>query len=260
MFSERLNNEKWFVCGQCSAVSSHCTFDRLATLFSGVNNKNCWTMFSRVQLLNINRLVGPLLFQIKYRLSDDYPDIFHIIPDTGQVRLMKAIDREVKSQYTVTVTASDRGTPTLTSTTTLTIKVLDINDNPPIFTSRVYRRTISEGVAIGTIIMAVEARDADIGVNGQVRYQILHGNELGLFSIDIVNGAIKLAKPLNREANETIKLTVVARDQGKKQLSEQAEVVLVLTDVNDNAPTIQPKKMVAHVLEVRLHDIIRQSI
>lgn len=183
-------------------------------------------------------------------------DTFSVVPNTGEIRLKKTIDRENKGQYKLTITASDGGTPTLSSQTHLTIDVLDVNDNPPVFTSRVYARTMSEGVAVGTIVITVQANDADIGLSGQVRYQILHGNAGGLFEIDDVTGAIRLAKPLNRETNAAIKLTVIAKDQGKdKQLSDQAEVEIVVTDVNDNAPIIRPRKMKASVPEVRLSRI-----
>lgn len=191
-----------------------------------------------------------LLFQLNYTLTG-YPDFFDVLSNTGQVQLKKVLDRETKSEYVLTITASDHGVPTLSSSTKLTVNVLDKNDNSPKFTSQIYKRTLSEGIAIGTVIMTVEATDADIGVNSQILYQIISGNDVGLFTLDNDKGVLRLAKPLNREANATIKLTVTAKDNGKPQLSDQAEIVLVLTDVNDNVPIIHPKKMTAFIQEVR---------
>lgn len=237
-------------------VGTNITTIKAADIDSGINaqvyatNSLINKLITMVQcILNVINNV----FQIKYTLSGEYLDSFDMVSNTGQVRLKKPIDRETRSEYMVIITATDHGTPSLSSSTNLIIQVRDINDNPPIFTSRVYKRTISEGVAIGTIIMTVEANDADNGVNGQIEYEIIHGNDLGLFTIDGASGTIRLVKSLNRETNATIKVIVIAKDQGNKQLSDQAEVLLVLTDVNDNAPTIQPKKMVAFVSEVSIY-------
>ena len=72
----------------------------------------------------------------------------------------------------------------------------------------------------------------------------------GIFSIDEMTGAITVAKLLDREANQTLRMRVVAEDDGKPRRSDQSEVEFVLTDVNDNAPVIRPRKSVASVFEV----------
>ncbi|XP_048580487.1 cadherin-23-like isoform X2 [Nematostella vectensis] len=186
--------------------------------------------------------------QIMYSLTGG-DGVFSIEPSTGQIRLQKAINREAKENYHVTITASDRGTPVLSSDAKVHVHVLDVNDNPPVFTSRVYERTMSEGVAVGTIAYSVQAVDADIGSNGRMMYEITAGNDQGLFTLDPVLGSIRVSRPLDRETNKTITLTVLAKDQGIPQLSDQASVVIYLTDVNDNAPVIRPRNMSAAVPE-----------
>lgn len=72
----------------------------------------------------------------------------------------------------------------------------------------------------------------------------------GHLTVDVVTGAITLVKSFDRERSDTLILTVEARDLGTPQLSDQALVKIFLTDVNDNAPQIRPRKMNAAVFEV----------
>lgn len=62
-----------------------------------------------------------------------------------------------------------------------------------------------------------------------------------------------MAKPLDREANDTLKLRVLAEDDGEPKRSDQSEVEFFLTDVNDNPPVIRPRKSMASVFEVLLY-------
>ena len=75
---------------------------------------------------------------------------------------------------------------------------------------------------------------------------------IGLFSVNEVTGAITVAKQLDREANDTLKMRVLAEDEGEPKRTDHSEVEFVLTDVNDNAPIIRPRKSMASVYEVLL--------
>lgn len=75
---------------------------------------------------------------------------------------------------------------------------------------------------------------------------------IGLFSVNEVTGAIIVAKQLDREANDTLKMRVLAEDDGEPKRTDHSEVEFVLTDVNDNAPIIRPRKSMASVFEVLL--------
>lgn len=66
----------------------------------------------------------------------------------------------------------------------LTILVLDVNDNAPVFQRRDYAVTVPEDVAVGTEVVRVLATSADIGPNAEITYNIRSGNELGKFTID----------------------------------------------------------------------------
>lgn len=73
----------------------------------------------------------------------------------------------------------------------------------------------------------------------------------GLFSINEQTGAIVVEKALDRETNETLRMHVLAEDAGDPKRFDQSEVIFELTDVNDNAPVIWPRKSVASVFEVQ---------
>lgn len=75
---------------------------------------------------------------------------------------------------------------------------------------------------------------------------------IGLFSVNEVTGAITVANQLDREANDTLKMRVLAEDDGEPKRTDNSEVEFVLTDVNDNAPIIRPRKSMASVYEVLL--------
>ncbi|XP_078366665.1 protocadherin Fat 4-like [Oculina patagonica] len=186
--------------------------------------------------------------KITYSLKDD-KGTFFISPGTGQLKLLRDLDRETKDHYQITVIATDNGAHRLSSEVEVFIKVLDVNDNPPKFTRDLYARKLVENVAVDTVVQVVHANDADIGKNGNVKYKITTGNEAGLFSIRELTGEITVAKPLDREGKDILKITVLAEDDGVPKRNDQSEVEFVLTDVNDNSPVIRPQKSNAFVFE-----------
>lgn len=104
------------------------------------------------------------------------------------MKTLKELDREEIAQYKLQVTATDNGTVPLSTTEELTINVLDVDDNCPLFSPKVYRATIEENLAYGTIVLSVTATDRDSGTNGELHYAITDGDDRGGFSIDSVTG------------------------------------------------------------------------
>lgn len=144
----------------------------------------------------------------------------------------------------------------------MTILVLDVNDNAPVFQGRDYAVTVPEDVAVGTAVLRVMATSVDIGPNAEITYRIRSGNELGKFTIDrslgeqmslkcqvlhyinpcILNflyvlGSISVVDDLDFEVCKDYYLTVEAWDSGNPPLSSATLVTIELMDVNDNAPT-----------------------
>lgn len=101
----------------------------------------------------------------------------------------KPLDRELQAVYHLILKAEDEGSPRkLSSTATLVVSVLDINDNPPVFEYKEYSATISEDAIVGMEILQVYAASRDIEANAEITYSIVSGNEHGRFSIDSKTG------------------------------------------------------------------------
>ncbi|KAF7641129.1 hypothetical protein LDENG_00292750, partial [Lucifuga dentata] len=81
-----------------------------------------------------------------------------------------ALDREVASQYNITVTCSDEGVPSLSSSVTLTLQISDVNDNAPVFERSSYEAYIVENNTPGLSAFTVKAKDADWSQNARVSY------------------------------------------------------------------------------------------
>ncbi|XP_028656255.1 protocadherin Fat 3a isoform X1 [Erpetoichthys calabaricus] len=175
--------------------------------------------------------------KVMYSLEDSANGHFSIDKSSGIIALEKSLDRELQSSYNITVKASDEGAPIkLSSLVTVTITVLDINDNPPVFERRDYLATVPEDIAPGMKVLTVFATSQDIGTNAEIFYSIRSGNEHGKFLIDSKSGVISVYKELDFETCKDYFLTVEAKDGGTPPLSAVTTVNINLTDINDNAP------------------------
>ncbi|XP_033953236.1 protocadherin Fat 3a isoform X2 [Pseudochaenichthys georgianus] len=187
---------------------------------------------------------------VAYSLSESAGGSFSIDKSSGIVVLERILDREVQPAYQIVVHASDQGSPLpLSSLVNVTITVLDINDNPPVFERRDQLATVPEDVGVGTEVLRVYAASKDIGTNAEITYSIRSGNEHGKFHIHPLTGAILVAQPLDYETCRDYFLTVEARDGGTPPLSAITTVNINLTDVNDNAPMFSREPYTAVVSE-----------
>ncbi len=162
---------------------------------------------------------------------------FKIEQSTGLVSLAKPLDRETKSLYNLTVRAMDHGTPRLSSQASLIVTVLDVNDNPPEFASKFYFATAPENPAVGIDVVSVFAASKEAGVNAEITYSLIGGNERRRFEIDPKTGAVLIAAPLDYEKATEYFLTIQAQDGGDPPLSNHATANITIGDVNDNSPT-----------------------
>nr|XP_056711917.1 protocadherin Fat 4 [Euleptes europaea] len=176
---------------------------------------------------------------IEYNLLNHLENKFTIGTIDGEVRLTGELDRETVSNYTLTVIATDKGQPSLSSSTDVIVIVLDINDNNPVFAQKLYNIEIVENTLTGTDVVQVFAEDGDEGSNGQVRYAIISGNNNNEFRIDSVTGVITVAKPLDREKKSSYSLTVQSADRGSSPRIDTTTVSIILKDVNDYVPTFE---------------------
>uniref|UniRef100_A0A8C5X3F2 FAT atypical cadherin 4 n=1 Tax=Malurus cyaneus samueli TaxID=2593467 RepID=A0A8C5X3F2_9PASS len=176
---------------------------------------------------------------IEYSLLRPPGNKFSIGTIDGEVKLTGELDREAVANYTLTVVATDKGQPSLSSSTDVVVVVLDINDNNPLFAQKLYRVEVAEDTLTGTDLIQVLATDGDEGTNGQVRYAIISGDGSSEFRIDSVTGVITVAKPLDRERKPSYTLTIQSSDRGSSPRTDTATVSIVLKDVNDFIPTFE---------------------
>ncbi|KAG8280049.1 hypothetical protein J6590_090775 [Homalodisca vitripennis] len=180
---------------------------------------------------NVTQLVLSSPLQVDYRLLATGSQ-FSVSPD-GWLYLSAPLDREAVALHTLGAVAQSRAAPRLATLDTITVVVLDCNDNHPVFHSALYRTAVAENVAVGTSIMQVEAEDADEGRNGEV-YYLLEGE--GVFTIDTYTGWVVTSGALDRELKTSHNLTVVAVDNGSPALSSSTSLLVDLIDYNDNPP------------------------
>lgn len=125
--------------------------------------------------------------EVSYSLSEDSESSFKIDKFSGTIRTTKALDFEERQVHSVIVKAIDRGTPALSSETSVIIEVIDVNENKfaPQFEDFVLSGSVSENQPVGTHVMIVAAKDSDApGPDSRITYSIRGGDGLGLFSID----------------------------------------------------------------------------
>ncbi|KAA0703962.1 Protocadherin Fat 3 FAT tumor suppressor -like protein 3 [Triplophysa tibetana] len=177
--------------------------------------------------------------KIVYSLVDSAGGMFSIDPCSGVVILERSLDREVQDSYQIRIKATDLAgaTGSLSTQVDLTIMVLDVNDNPPVFQKQDYAVTLPEDVAVGTEVLRVFATSEDIGVNAEIYYRFFSGNELGKFSINDSTGVISVAEDLDYELCKDFYLNVEAFDGGNPPLRANAVMTVELLDVNDNSPS-----------------------
>ncbi|VCW49929.1 unnamed protein product, partial [Gulo gulo] len=153
----------------------------------------------------------------------------------GYLVLLQSLDREAAASHKLVILASDHGFPPLSSTATVAIEVLDVNDNPPKFNSLKYHAHVRESTPLGSHITVVSANDHDVGLHAEITYHIVSGNEKGHFHLEEKTGVLYLIKPLDYEETTKFTVTVQASDEEKKHFSF-ALVFINVQDDNDHAP------------------------
>lgn len=160
--------------------------------------------------------------------------IFAINPSTGVITVANSamLNYESVTSYTLTVRASDDGTPILSDTRTLTINVLDMPENTAPVIAAAGPFTVAEDAANGTLVGTVTASDAE---GHAISYNIAAGNGSGIFSINSTTGEIRIANNanLNYETGASYTLTIQAVDNGFGALSSSRTVTVNISNVNE---------------------------
>ncbi|XP_062835560.1 protocadherin gamma-A6 isoform X32 [Anolis carolinensis] len=155
----------------------------------------------------------------------------------------KSLDREEVAVYNITITAVDEGTPALSTSEIMSLKVLDINDNPPIFVKSSYTSYLLENNPRGASVFCLKANDADWEENGRITYYVIESQIResllsSYLSINSETGVVYALNSFDYEEIQEIKFLVKAQDGGSPPLSSNVSVTLFILDENDNAPVI----------------------
>ncbi|XP_074912523.1 protocadherin gamma-A2-like [Buteo buteo] len=174
--------------------------------------------------------------RLPFRLEKSLEDYYRVVT-------ARALDREEVAEYNVTVRAADGGSPALWSSAVLALRVLDVNDNAPVFAEARYSARLPENNAAGALVLTVRAADADWGQNARVRYRLSEGRVRGAplssyVSVQAETGALYALRSFDYEEVREVGLWVRAEDGGAPALSSNVSVRLVIVDENDNAPQV----------------------
>ncbi|NXE28030.1 PCDBG protein, partial [Ardeotis kori] len=157
-----------------------------------------------------------------------------------ELRTNAALDREKTAEYNITITATDWGTPRLSSRESICVQIWDVNDNVPEFSQEVYTMSVKENNSPMLRIGSVNATDADAGKNARITYALVpqEGKGKPEVSINSENGAVYILRPLDYEEVRAFEVAVRAADGGSPPLSSRAVLRVMVQDENDNAPVV----------------------
>ncbi|XP_042275762.1 protocadherin alpha-8-like isoform X10 [Thunnus maccoyii] len=173
---------------------------------------------------------------VPFTLKSNYKNYYSLMVDG-------LLDREIVSHYNITITATDEGTPPLSSAAVITVQILDINDNAPLFPEASVSIYVKENSKVGDIITRTIARDADDHENARLTYSLLDNYPKTYPISTIVNinsetGDIVSLQSFNYEETKTFQFKVQATDSGVPPLSSNMTVNVFILDENDNSPAI----------------------
>ncbi|XP_024919210.1 protocadherin gamma-A5-like isoform X30 [Cynoglossus semilaevis] len=177
-------------------------------------------------------------------ISDHVP--FHLKSSTNNFYSLvtdSELDRERASEYNITVSCSDEGVPSLSSSVTLTLQISDVNDNAPVFERSSYEAYIVENNTPGLSVFTVKARDADWNQNARVSYILEDSSVNGVpvssyVSVSADSGVIHAVRSFDYEQIKDFQFRVKAQDGGSPPLSSNVTVKILIQDQNDNPPQV----------------------
>ncbi|XP_029439856.1 protocadherin gamma-B2-like [Rhinatrema bivittatum] len=182
--------------------------------------------------------------EIICQVQDDFP-IKIISSSSNYYKILtdNTLDRELISEYNVTIVATDKGYPPLSTSKTIQIQITDINDNAPIFDQMSYTVYVPENNLSGAPIFKINASDPDYGQNSRIMYSLVNRNietfpVSSYISINSLTGIIYAQRSLDYEQFGYFQFEVKAKDSGSPSLSSNCTVKVFIEDHNDNAPKI----------------------
>ncbi|XP_047434008.1 protein dachsous-like [Mugil cephalus] len=176
---------------------------------------------------------GRVSYSIVQQSPSSDPAVFELDSSSGTLRLVQPLDYSEVKVYTLTVQASDGGTPSLVGNSSVVVTVMDVNNNPPEFSKANYDVSVSENLSSGTSILTVEVTDRDEG-GFSSGYFIYTSDTFDISKQGVVS--LKQNITLDRETKDSYVFQIVAVDRELDGLNATAQLNITVTDYNDNAP------------------------
>nr|XP_012604420.1 protocadherin beta-16 [Microcebus murinus] len=185
---------------------------------------------------NNGKTISSIQEDLPFRLKPSVKNFYTLVT-------ARALDREARAEYNITITVTDLGTPRLKTQLNITVLVSDVNDNAPAFSQSSYTLFVPENNSPALHIGSVSATDRDSGANAQVTYSLLpprdpHLPLASLVSINADNGQLFALRSLDFEALRAFEFRVGAADRGSPALRSEALVRVAVLDDNDNPPFV----------------------
>ncbi|XP_026886489.2 protocadherin alpha-8-like [Electrophorus electricus] len=173
-----------------------------------------------------------------FKLEPSYKNHYSLVVDGP-------LDRERNPLYNILLVATDEGTPSLSSSDVITVRIADVNDNAPSFSAPVVNAYLMENGQAGSHVVRVLAQDPDLGDNAELSYSVLESSSKGIpittmININYLNGEIYSLQSFNFEDIKILQFLVQATDSGVPPLSSNVTVNVFILDENDNSPVILP--------------------
>ncbi|KAM9741964.1 protocadherin-19 isoform 2-T2 [Menidia menidia] len=171
----------------------------------------------------------------------------------AELVVQKSLDRETQSHYSYEISAEDGGDPPKIGAVQLNVKVIDSNDNNPVFDEPVYTVNVMENSPINTLVIDLNATDPDEGTNGEVVYSFnsyVTEKTREAFKIDPRSGIITVNGVLDYEATQIYEIDVQAKDLGPNSIPAHCKVTVNVMDTNDNPPVISLLSLNTEMVEV----------
>ncbi|KAM4621715.1 protocadherin gamma-A12-like isoform 6-T6 [Polymixia lowei] len=199
---------------------------------------------TEVGIINVQDRDSEKNGQVRCSIQQNYPfKLVSSIKNYYSLMTTGELDRELLSYYNITITATDEGSPPLSSSKSVQLSVADVNDNPPVFEEQSYTAYVTENNKPGSTLCSITARDPDWRQNGTVIYSLLPGEVNGspvssYLSVNGDTGVIHTVRSFDYEQFRSCKVHVMARDNGSPPLSSNVTVTVFIMDINDNSPHI----------------------
>ncbi len=173
---------------------------------------------------------------LPFRIRQSSSNFYSLITD-------QILDREKMSEYNITITAIDEGSPSFSTNKTLTLKISDVNDNAPVFQRQSYTAYVMENNSPGVSVLSVKAHDKDSGNNARISYFLedilVNGVSAStIISVNAESGDILALRSFDYEQTKDFNIRVKAQDGGNPPLSSNVSVKIMIQDQNDNAPQV----------------------